>query len=213
MTVNSGYGFPYPQSSEPVANGAANIQSLATAVDSKMGLFKVIPTSAVNASISSDGDINVTNGVSSFSVNGAFTTSFDYYRIHFLLNGSSNGAFARFRVRSAGTDIATGVYYRWGFSSSWNGSNNAYNAGAQQQFDIVGQWGGNITSSCWMEIGEPMNNTLRTRWKSETNDVGLGSGYFQQGLAEGNRADDGFTVFTSAGTFSLGLVRVYGYRN
>jgi hypothetical protein len=178
-----------------------------------VGLWKVTPTSVVNATVTTDGDIVVNNGVASFSVNGAFKTDYDYYKIHFLLNGSTSGAFARFRVRSAGSDIQTGTYYRWGFSSSWNGVLNNYNAGAQQQFDIVGQWGASITSTCWMEIAEPMSGSLRTRWKAETNDVGLGAGYYQQGLVEGNRQDDGFTVFTSAGNFSQGIVRVYGYRN
>lgn len=178
-----------------------------------VGMWKVRPASVVNATVSTDGDIQVNAGVATFSLNGIFTTDYDYYRVHFLLNGSNNGAFARFRVRSGGTDIATGVYYRWGFSVGWNANLAQYNAGGANAFDIVGQWGGNITSTCWMEIAEPMNSGLRTRWKAETNDVGLGSGYYEQGLAEGNRADDGFTVFTSAGTFTTGLVRVYGYRN
>ena len=213
MPVNSPYGFPYPVSTEPVANGASNIQALATAVDNKMGLHKIIPTSVVGGIVTADGDIDVQSGVSSFSVNGAFSTLYDFYKIHYTLNGSTNGAFARFRVRTAGVDLQTTNYYQWGFSVGWNANLTQYNLGAQTSFAVVGQWGGNIGSSCWMEVAEPMNSAVRTRWKAETADVGLGAGYYQQGLAEGNRADDGFTVFSSAGNFTSGRVRVYGFRN
>lgn len=192
-------------------------QVLTAAQMNAVGLWRVttctVSSVGGTAATASNGVITVGNGNTSVTVNNAFSTDFAYYRVHFLLNGSTNGGFARFRVRSAGADIATATYYRWGFSVAYNANLANYNAGAQTQHDIVGQWGSNITSTCWMEIAEPMNSGVRTRWKSETNDVGLGAGYYQQGLVEGNRADDGFTIFTSAGTFTSGTIRIYGYRN
>lgn len=211
MPTNTGYGFPYPTSNEPVANGAANIQSLASTVDLKMGLHKIIPTSAVNASVSGDGDVTF-SAVSPVSVNGAFSSLFQSYRIIFSLAGSVGGSFANFRLRAAGVDLQTANYYRYGYTTAFgSGSLATYNAAAQTQHSIVGQWGGGLVSTCIMDISDPQT-TNRAHWSDIVNDTGAGAVYNQSAVVDVTTSYDGFTIFANAGNMT-GSIRIYGYRN
>ena len=155
---------------------------------------------------------SVSAGVSSVSVNDVFSADYDRYRIHFKLNGSSAGSYAHFRLRVAGADLTGSNYYRMGTYAVFSGAWAAYNAGPTTSFQIVGQWGSSTASTCIMEIVDPYL-TARTGWFAQTNDVGGGAGYFQQGLADVTTSYTGFTCYPNGGTFNAGSIKVYGYRD
>jgi hypothetical protein len=107
MTVNSNYGFPYPLSTEPVANGASNIQDLAQAVNDKIGLIK----------IASAGFTGVTTGAP-LDVNGVFSSLFTNYRlvVRASVTGANNSSLC-LRMRTATTQENGAVHnYGWGGS-------------------------------------------------------------------------------------------------
>ena len=179
----------------------------------QVGLWKVVPASAVNGTITATGTVNITAGVSSVSVNNAFTSDYNHYRIIFTLFGSQAGAFANFRLRASGTDNSSANYYRYGFTTAFNvGTISAYNAAATTSFTTVGQWGGGLISTCVMDINEPLTAN-RTNWIANTNDTGGGASYVQNGLVDVTTAYDGFTVFPSGGTLSAGNIKIYAYKS
>lgn len=79
------YGFPYPLGTDPVGQGAQDIEDLATAVENYLdkfqGLIKVIPSSATNGTVDALGNVSVTSGSSIVTVNGVFSSTYDSYRI------------------------------------------------------------------------------------------------------------------------------------
>lgn len=172
--------------------------------------FKMIPTSAVNGTVSSDGDVTFT-AQTTVSLNGCFTADFDTYRVYLYLSGSTAGSFAKLRFRAAGTDSAGNNYYRYGYTSAYAGALAGYNAGPENAFNVVGQWGGSLASRCFMEIDNPIA-AVRTGWFANVNDVGAGAAYNLNGVIDLTTSYDGFTVFPNAGTMT-GTIRVYGYRN
>lgn len=156
---------------------------------------------------------SISNGATTASISNVFSADYDRYQIVFYLAGSSAGNFAHFRLRNSGGDLTSANYYRTGTYSAFGGAWAAYNAGATTSFQVVGEWGGSIASTCIMDIFNPFLTT-RTGWNCNTNNVGGGAGYFQMGLADNTTSYTGFTVYPNAGTFLTGsYVKVYGYRN
>ena len=115
-------------------------------------------------------------------------------------------------MRVGGVDATGNNYYRYGYSAAFAGALAAYNGGPENAFNVVGQWGGSLASTCYMDIQNPFN-TVRTGWSANVNDVGGGASYNLNGVIDLTTSYTGFTVFCNAGNFNAGVVKVYGYRN
>lgn len=206
MTVNSGYGFPYPLSSEPVANGASNIQSLASAVDSKMGLFKVIPTGATNGTVSSDGDVLVNNGVSSVTVSGAFSSLYDNYIVQYVNGTMTNDTALAVQIGAAAVGHYGSLVYGQYNSTAVLGANDN-NAG---QFSYIG--GGDPFNGCAANftLSGPFltKQTYIHAFAAWSTNVGTYVGRLATSTSYSS-----FRLFPVAGTISGGTIRVYGFRN
>ena len=114
------YGFPYPLGTDPVGQGAQDIEDLATAVENYLdiyqGLVKVVPTGAVNGTVLSNGDVQVGTMVSYVSVIGAFSASYNNYIIQIAgLSVTSNGVLNFNFEDSTGTIVNSGLYVMNGF--------------------------------------------------------------------------------------------------
>lgn len=72
------------------------------------GQFVIHPSTAVNATIGSDGQLSV-SAASSFSANGCFTSLYDTYALNVNLQLSANSE-VTVRLRLAGSDISTANY-------------------------------------------------------------------------------------------------------
>lgn len=178
----------------------------------KVGLWKVTPSSAVNGTVSTDGDVTF-SGQSSLSINGAFTSDFDHYVIKASIYGSIS-SFTRWRLRASGTDSTTTNYYRYGFTAIWSGGISAYNGGAETSWTPFGSHGNleqyaGVTDAI---VANPASASYRTTITCEANDPFAGQRYNISGLHELANSYDGFTIFPNGGTIS-GIVRIYGYRN
>ena len=204
MTVNSGYGFPYPLSSEPVANGAANIQSLASAVDSKMGLFKIIPTGATNGSVTSDGDVTINSAVSSVTVSGAFSSLFDAYRI--IVSGGSASTSVEISIRLG----SVSTNYKWGivYSTYVSAAALAIVNNSAASFQYVGRaTSSTLTMDCTLRQPNLAKPTFMT-----TNYVAEDAQGTSNGIQTDLTAFSDFTIFPQLGTLTGGTIRVYGFR-
>jgi hypothetical protein len=151
------------------------------------------------------------SGASSVGFSNIFTSTYDNYRILFVLSGNSSGGLGRFRLSVGGVDRSAGSYFMTGYSNTWNTTLTSYNAGSQTLFEPVGLWSSSIPSGCAMDIYGPAQATINTNWSARVNDAGGGGAYVRDCVYAVTEAQDGFTVFPSALQIS-GTITVYGYR-
>ena len=186
-------GITYPTSGDYVVNGASAMQTIATDVDNKSGLV-FIKSQAVGA------------GVTTVTVNTAFSTNFDNYKIVYM--GGSSSGFTDLWLRLGAT--ATGYYM--------GGSYTAYSAGAVTAVStgLVAQWS-------YAGVADPSGNALSVEVYQPylADQSGIAAQFFSLGSTRVGGAAYGvlnnttsytaFTILVSAGTITGGTIRVYGY--
>lgn len=206
------YGFPYPLGTDPVGQGAQDIEDLATAVENYLdiyqGLVKIVPSSVsgTGATIASNGDVVVSGGTSSFVINGAFPTQFLNFKI---------------LVTNFIASTATGVYFRLGtvVDSSYkyagiyvntSGTVTGYGNAAQQFFDAPIVWRSGHSASGEVTIQQP-NVSKYTTFYATGSDTDNGSMYrASNGVHLVNTAYTTLTMLAGA-NFTAITVSIYGY--
>lgn len=196
MTVNLNYGFPYPLSTEPVANGASNIEDLARAVNDKMGLF-LVKSQAVGST-----------PVASVTVNDAFSALYDNYRITYI-GGNQSGSNAMF-LRLGGS--TTGYYGNLLFNDLGNSGVSVARDINSSQANWVGGGSATIPTHASVEVMGPfLTRFTKIRNGQYQNATAFGT---QNGEHQSNASFTSFTLGMDSGiTFSGGVIRVYGFRN
>jgi hypothetical protein len=208
------YGFPYPDPSDLVANYPALGQELAEDIEAVLptigGSVLINATSIANsggtATKSSTGAVTA-SGVTSVSINGCFSATYDVYlmQINNLL-GSTGGDGVIFRMRAAGTDNSATEYNRLG--REMGGADTNVNQGSQTSFNI-GTLSSTSTTGCAATIYQPF---LAQRTASTYLGVRHNVSVVGGGSLANNASYDGLTILATAGTLS-GIIRIYGYRN
>lgn len=177
------------------------------------GLNLVIPTSVTNGTVSANGAVSINSGVTSITINGAFSATYDNYRLMFNRVKYSGGSNLRIQLGAA----ATGYYYTelsgngsyataTGISLS-NGSNaDSYFTG------IVGDSGG---ANGWVEIFSPFLTELTTFNSIGSDNRTTGAGPRNaSGFLNNTTSYTSLTVLPNSGqSISSGTIRIYGYNN
>ena len=197
-TTTPNYGWPVPTSTDYVKDGATAIEALGDAIDATVFGLGSAGLTLVSAT-------TVGTAVSSVTISGAFSSTYQNYKV--IFNGG---------VASGGTDIYltlgaanTGYYsarmgWRYSnssfdFSDSNNGSRFLLGGGdtthAGMNFDIQGP---NLAKPTFVQGLFPSTTAMAA------------CGGYQSSSTQ-------FTAFTFVGdgatTFTGGTVRVYGYKN
>jgi hypothetical protein len=186
---------------------------------STSGLNLVSPTSIASGggSSSASGGAVTFTGVTSISLNGVFTSTYDNYRVVFFgYSGFSGGQTLFFRNRVSGSDRTAAEYGDnriFGYSSTV-GSSGVWGGTAV----TLGAWTGNgtaVTFPATFDVTQP-NLALPTNIAGQSSAPQLGSPLFIgsafTGVNSTSSAMDGFSIVLSAGTMT-GTVMVYGYKN
>lgn len=182
---------------------------------SRAGLAKVIPSSVAVGSGTGSADSlgNVTfSGCSSVSINGAFSSTYQNYKIILVASSFSADNSVQLRVRASGTDNLTTNSYTYaclgktfsnvdsnsfGPNNAWipfdpdSATNDAYNL----EFNFYNPFETKPTTMSYNGAAVISAGTLVAKW---------GSGHHNQSTSY-----DGFSFIPSSGTFS-GTLRVYG---
>jgi hypothetical protein len=176
------------------------------------GLVIMTPTSiahsGTSASINSDGGVDFTS-VTSLSLNGVFTSSFDNYLIVYRGIASVNDSGIRFRLRVSGTDNTTANSYTQQFVYA-DGSTTA---ASRLSADYANQV---LHSSSTREGGGHLHlyGPFLTQPTAARSVVvsGFGSAYLQDSAVTHNQSTsyDGITFFPPSGNFTGNIV-VFGY--
>ena len=192
-------GIPYPENTDLVKDGAADMQALAEAANDLYGLVHINRTTF--------------SAVSAVSFNNVFSSTYDNYTI--AINGlSGSGAtFASIRLRVGGVDASGANYNRQFLSVSGTGITATRSTGlttfeASMRYDTADQTQGKLF------ISNPAK-TNPTSLQAFDNQGGFGTGV-QIFLAQFNHtlstAYDGFTIIAGGGTTITGDISVYGWR-
>lgn len=184
-------------------------------IETYMGLVKVIPTSVSSASgtsatLSATGTVTIGAGNTTVTVNGAFSSLYDNYRIiisNTVMSSGGGGLRITLGTSTAGTgyyaagtytDIATGAV------TGWRGNNTSH--------VLIGTSTGSNAFSNVIDILNPFN-TARTTFGpsiaySEIGTIGHGLGFHNA-----DTSHTAFIIWPASGTLTGGTIRVYGYRN
>jgi hypothetical protein len=187
----------------------ADLNDAVEKVETYMGLVKVIPTGATNGTVGATGTVTIGNAVSSVTVSGAFSATYDNYRILYTNGNASAGDIliqmtigspvSTYRFAQQVGNYGTGSVLT--YSVSGTGGVNFWN---------VGYTGTSNETYSMIEIQSPflaVNKTIQANG-GRNNALIMMNGMVLDAVS---RTDITFTP--ASGTLSGGTIRVYGYRN
>jgi len=194
-----------------------------TGVTTGAGLVPVIPSGSTpfvtvggSASMSSAGVITFA-GVTTISVNNAFSSSYTNYRVIFEAYGSAgsgDNSSLSFRFRVSGTDKAVDGYYQGNtYIVSNSGSVNVSNLNFGAQISLA-----NIRNSDSVVGNLQVFDLIKPAVTAPSGLTGFGQGwstqptfYYLNGQLRNSLAYDGFSIISSS-TPIYGSLTIYGYR-
>lgn len=184
---------------------AFNSGDVLTATDmNAVGLWKVVPTSVTNGTVAADGDVTVGSAVGSVTVNGAFSATYDNYRIIYAGGTSSATASLNLSLGAATTNYYNStvftVYATAAVSATTNNNGSSFvYAGATNSTD-----GPFLT----IDLFNPyLSKSTGYGGSFIVTDVAGHTG----GIQRSNTSFTSFTVTPGTGTLTGGIIRVYGY--
>ena len=196
---------------------AAQLNSNFTYLDgAPSGLVPITPTSVVvgsgTGSASGNGLVTFA-GVSSVSLNGVFSSTYNSYRIVLVpTTASTTGINVTCRLRAAGTDNSTASSYVTN-SLYGNGSSALSSQDVQAQWYIIDSY--NTTNQTFaaatIEMYKPNQAVITTMISSSHYNTGSATITNQRsGTQTATTQFDGFSILASTGTIG-GTISVYGY--
>ena len=207
-------GFPYPESTDFVTDGAQAIEDLAVDVDKQLGLWKIDDLTASftggTAGTVSNGTITIGSANTKITVSNAFNSKFDNYRIVYSVN-SISAANATIRME-LGASIAS--YNSARFIVPFDSTSNSVGATAEAS-GLIGVAIAAEGADGSFDIFRP-NLAKYTTWFCSN--IYRATGTAAQlnmiaGLHQVSTAYTGFSFFMSTGSFTGGKIRIYGYNN
>lgn len=172
------------------------------------GLRLLVPTSAVNGTVGTSGVVTF-SGVSSVSLNGCFSSTYQNYKVYINWTHST-GTAINIRLRLSGTDYTSSDYYYSGIATNHSTATIS---------SLRGSGVSSFASSTNMSTSENFvtvnfaspNTTATTKATFELATSG-GFNELYGGVLSSNNQNDGFTLYPSSGTIT-GTIRVYGLKN
>jgi hypothetical protein len=197
-TTTPNYGWPVPTSTDLVKDGATAIEALGDAIDAT-----VYSQSSALVLVQSQ---VIGSAVASVAVTGAFSTTYDAYKI--VIANTVTSAASTINITLGST--ATGYYYvtaaglfSTGASSNQNGAANATSWLAVGSTPTT-----NVSNS--LEILSPFL-TAKTFYNSTYVNVTGGAAGNLAGYLNDTTSYTAFTLTPVSGTLTGGTIYVYGY--
>ena len=177
-----------------------------------MGLVKVIPTSATNATISSTGTVTVTGTPTTFSIDGCFSSLYENYRIVIKYHTPTTGNPAMYiNWRVGGVTNTAASYAQMGIGRTSANADASYGSSAQTLAYV-----GSVPGSLSFDVFSPFNAAVPTTTSGQSNFAEPSVFTIRNTSTFHNvtASYDGLLFSIATSTFTSNcLVRVYGYRN
>ena len=199
-TVTPNYSWPVPTSTDLVKDGATSIEALGDAIDATVFGIGTPGLVLIKSQV-------IGTTVSSVNVTGAFSATYENYKIVVSGGVSSTDAYLQMKLGASATAYYEFMFYGSFASATVNGANGNNNV----------QWF--YTGDCVGSQGLYMNVDLLgpqlakyTRYGTATAyQGGAGSGV-ASGIHRVATAYTDFTLSPNSGTLTGGTIYVYGYK-
>lgn len=178
-----------------------------------VGLWRVtnctVSSAGGTAATASNGVVTVGTGNTSVTVNNAFSTNYDNYRIVVTgIAGSVGGVSLALQLNNStgSTYLIGGIFASFG-STTLNGYGPAATVRWTDIFALD-----TVTQGATADIFQPFQ-VARTTFASNTIRTGTGQNawYYMTGVDTNAVSNTGFIISPIAGTITGGQIRVYGY--
>lgn len=176
------------------------------------GLIPVAPTSVTisggSSTANSIGRVTFT-GVNTVSLNGVFTATYNHYKIIITDFYGTADVYGQIRLRSAGTDNTSALYYTGmvGYANTTQFNNFASNE-TFTKFVVIGAHG--THSAAELTITNPSTAKVKNITGTSRGNYGGNSTWVVGGAYDASTTFDGFTLYPSGGTIT-GHVQVFGW--
>lgn len=190
-------------------NGTAWV---ASAIPAFSGMMKIIPTGATGGTVGADGTITVSaSAQSTVTVNGAFSATFDSYRIIWSGGSVSTSAAVSLILKVGGGANSTTGYY--GGLTAWNYSNSAIGGADSNATQFT--WAGGGDSGTFGLLNVDIHDPFKAAYTKLAGDViaGAYAGRYTGVHAVNTSYSDFVLDPFGAATMQGGTIRIYGYRN
>jgi hypothetical protein len=191
-----------------VADVYTQTQSDARFVNKNVGgLNLVIPTSATNGTVGANGAVTIGSAVGSVTVNGAFSSAYDNYKIITSSTGtSSNTAGVNLQLGST----TSGYKFTLSYVAYGTASTTVLTSASATSHQYAGV--------CYTTEGliinlDVVNPFLTKRTQMMGFYAGLNESGWTTGLQDSTTSFTSFTITPQAGTLTGGTIRIYGYNN
>jgi len=201
MGTTPTYSWPYPDDTDPVANGAQDIEDLALAVETTVsgldqgGLVFISRTTVGSA-------------VSSVTVSGAFSSTYDNYRVllHGIVPSTNAGLTIRFGAVASGYKFAGWLANYAGTSSGiGTASGTEIRLAAVDPTDLEG-----ISVDIYgPNLADKTNTTSLANYGAGGTSGGV---TMYAGIEPGSTQHTAFSIQLTSGTMTGGTIDLYGYR-
>jgi hypothetical protein len=198
-TTTPNYGWDVPTSTDYVKDGATAIETLGDDIDAT--LYTALGGAYPGLRLVKKQTIG--SGVSSVTVTGAFSTTYENYKI--IVTGGTTSV-QGYSVLTLGS-TATGYYMGYiGLTYTSLSSNAGINNGAAFAYSIFGDTTNGLNGS--IELLNPFTaKPTYCNSVTATNNQGLTG----QGVLNNTTSYTAFTVTPASGTLTGGTIYVYGY--
>jgi hypothetical protein len=178
------------------------------------GLNLVIPTGATGGTVSANGAVTIGSGVSTVSVTGAFSATYDNYKIVLTGGVTSTSEAINFQLGPTSVSQYNNQYYQNIIYTNFAGAAPAAaftSNGTFFPFNIY-SFGANGYNASF-EVFSPFKTTY-TEVQGLRGGIAGGANVGPAiGFHNSLNSFSGFQLITSAGTMTGGTIRIYGYNN
>jgi hypothetical protein len=208
-TANDSLNLPSHSTQHANANDAIEaVEAYLLNGAGNSGLVKIIPTGATNGTVQANGNVLVGTTVASVTVSGAFSATYDNYKILYTDGVASTIVNMLFSFPTAVTAYYSSRIYNTPLSGTpaGNGQSNTAN---------WGYFGG--ASQNYMNVNCDVLSPFKTQYTRYSGvymvDDGANTTFgTTQGFLANGTSYSSFTLTPSTGTITGGNIRIYGYK-
>jgi hypothetical protein len=231
MANTTNFNWETPDDTDLVKDGAAAIRTLGNSIDTSLVDLKGGTTGQVLSKTSgTDMDFTWTtaasgsltkihsstfSAVSSKSVTNCFSSTYENYKVIFIVNTGTSSASMKLRFSSSGTDNTSALYFTGSGGSRSDGSFAPIASGPTATSADVARIENNSTQFQMLcldvinpQLAKRTSFTMVGAIQDGTSPVGIGGG----GGFNDNTQFQGITFFPTAGTMT-GSIAIYGYES
>jgi hypothetical protein len=204
MGTTPTYSWPYPEPTDPVANGAQDIEDLALAVETTVSGLPEIGLALISRTA-------IGSAVSSITVTDAFSVDYDNYLIVYKIDAGSTTSGLTL-VFGVGASMTTTGYYEGRLTINNAGAVSGAAANNAASFDLnsVSSTAGGSGS---IEVFRPYAVALTGTYSVGSDMRTIGAPMrTQSGWQNSTTQFTSFQIAASTGTITGGSIDLYGYR-